>query len=323
MKKQHSPVKAVSGSFAPLCTFQNLLVCPQCHLSLIQTLHTLHCHKCKTDYFFKKSVPLFVSSEEMKRSQVAHYIPPKRSAFIMKMKRILRPFKPPHHSLYFADLSPTTKPSAELASFAAIVSQTFPQATMVNIGSLAEKVLSPAAEEKIGQKTLQILNLDISFYEGVHIVADAHALPFSDQSLEAVILKNVFEHLRDPVKVRDELQRVLKKDGYVYARIPFLVPFHGAPEDYQRYTYYGIRELFKDFTIIEEKIAVGPSSALSWILQEYCALLFSFGNDQIYRFNKKLFAYILFGVKYLDIFFRNNKNAHQLASGFTLIARRK
>lgn len=52
------------------------------------------------------------------------------------------------------------------------------------------------------------------------IVADAHHLPFKSQFFDAVFALEVLEHVFDPVKVLNEVKRVLKKDGYAI----FLVP---------------------------------------------------------------------------------------------------
>src|SRR3972149_3217877 len=52
------------------------------------------------------------------------------------------------------------------------------------------------------------------------LVSDAHRLPFKDQSFDAVFALEVLEHVFEPVKVLQEIKRVLKKDGYGV----FLVP---------------------------------------------------------------------------------------------------
>lgn len=52
------------------------------------------------------------------------------------------------------------------------------------------------------------------------IVADAHKLPFKVQTFDAVFVLEVLEHVFDPVKVLNEVKRVLNKNGYAV----FLVP---------------------------------------------------------------------------------------------------
>jgi ubiquinone/menaquinone biosynthesis C-methylase UbiE len=52
------------------------------------------------------------------------------------------------------------------------------------------------------------------------MVADAHKLPFKSRSFDAVFALEVLEHVFEPVRVLQEIKRVLKPKGYVI----FLVP---------------------------------------------------------------------------------------------------
>lgn len=52
------------------------------------------------------------------------------------------------------------------------------------------------------------------------LVADAHKLPFNNETFDAVFALEVLEHVFDPLKVLLEIKRVLKKNGYAI----FLVP---------------------------------------------------------------------------------------------------
>jgi len=177
---------------------------------------------------------------------------------------------------------------------------------IVNIGSMAKKIDG-------------VFNLDLNFRPHISVIADAHELPFGGNSLDGLVVKNVFEHLRDPVTVREELRRVIKPDGKIYAKVPFMQPFHAVPDDYQRYSRNGLREFFKEFRILDEGISVGPSSAISWLLREYLAILCSFNSRKKYNFFKSFFGFFTAPIKYLDVFFRNRDEAHRLASAFYLI----
>ena len=47
------------------------------------------------------------------------------------------------------------------------------------------------------------------------MVADAHKLPFKSRSFDVVVALEVLEHVFEPVKVLQEIKRVLKPKGYV------------------------------------------------------------------------------------------------------------
>lgn len=51
-------------------------------------------------------------------------------------------------------------------------------------------------------------------------VADAHDLPFKDQSFTGVFCLEVLEHIFKPKKVISEIYRVLKPNGYVIVIVP-------------------------------------------------------------------------------------------------------
>lgn len=73
------------------------------------------------------------------------------------------------------------------------------------------------------------------------VLADAASLPLSDASVDAVVLLEVLEHLARPRDALLEIARVLRPQGRLLLSMPFLYPIHDAPQDFQRYTEYGLR----------------------------------------------------------------------------------
>jgi len=72
------------------------------------------------------------------------------------------------------------------------------------------------------------------------IFADAACIPLPDSSVDAVVILEVVEHLRQPREAIDEIGRVLRPKGRLLLSMPFLYPIHDAPHDYQRYTVHGL-----------------------------------------------------------------------------------
>lgn len=83
--------------------------------------------------------------------------------------------------------------------------------------------------------------------DGIDQIADAHDLPFSDQSFDMVVAIEVFEHLKKPHVAAAELNRVLRPGGSGLITIPFMFHVHGSPDDYQRLTPSGLKTLFSSF----------------------------------------------------------------------------
>lgn len=94
----------------------------------------------------------------------------------------------------------------------------------------------------------RIVRLDIKKTENVDIAADAHDLPLPDSSFDAIICKQVLEHLYHPHKAVDEMRRVLKPGGKLVASTCFYWPIHGEPYDYFRYTRFGLEKLFEKWS---------------------------------------------------------------------------
>ena len=94
--------------------------------------------------------------------------------------------------------------------------------------------------------------LDIEDLPEVDIVADAHDMHMiEDESFEVVLCTSVLEHCKNPWKVVSEIHRILKKGGKLILSVPFCYPLHCVPNDYWRFTKFGIQELLKDFTSVK------------------------------------------------------------------------
>lgn len=91
-------------------------------------------------------------------------------------------------------------------------------------------------------------SLDIDPTRAPDIVASAEQLDmFGDASVDAIIVAEVLEHLREPERAVAEFARVLRAGGVVIGSSPFLLGIHDQPHDYYRYTLHGLNWLFRAF----------------------------------------------------------------------------
>ena len=164
------------------------------------------------------------------------------------------------------------------------------------------------------------VNMDVVPGPRVNLVADAHQMPFKDGTVDGVLMKFVLEHVRDPIRVVAEIFRVLKPGGLFFATVPFVEPFHAAPEDHQRYTVDGFRRLCRDFDVAEAGVYYGPASALVEVLREFVAAFFD--TEFLKKGVRFVAGWFFLPLKYLDVYLGRKKGAHQLAYGIYVLARK-
>ncbi len=167
------------------------------------------------------------------------------------------------------------------------------------------------------------LTLNIEAFPNVDLVADAHNIPFADNTFDSIFSVAVLEHVYNPEQVVSEMIRVLKPGGLIYSEVPYIFFFHGYPNDFRRYTQEGMRRLFGKLDNLEIGIVSGPVSAM---LQSFNMLLQMFVPARPSFLRKGingLYRWLTFVFKYLDIpLIRWHPQAHTLAAGFYALGRK-
>ncbi len=69
-------------------------------------------------------------------------------------------------------------------------------------------------------KVQDAVGIDINSNSDCDLLCDAHSLPISDKSIDAIHCHEVLEHLHSPVLALREFYRVLKDKGILYLSIP-------------------------------------------------------------------------------------------------------
>lgn len=67
------------------------------------------------------------------------------------------------------------------------------------------------------------VNVDNFQGHGIDVIHDIEVIPypFENSEFDEIIMINVMEHLNDPVKVMEELHRIIKPGGFVNIRVPY------------------------------------------------------------------------------------------------------
>lgn len=86
------------------------------------------------------------------------------------------------------------------------------------------------------------------------IRADAHALPFADNSFDFILAIATLEHLRNPFIAIREVYRLLKPEGTFLGTVAFLEPFHDL--SYFHHSHNGLSYLLQDAGLTIK--AIGP-----------------------------------------------------------------
>ncbi len=138
---------------------------------------------------------------------------------------------------------------------------------LLDLGGSRTVALSPTHLEAARSGWTVVANIDVEAQPDV--IADAHSLPFADASFETVLCAETLEHLRAPAATVAEMHRVLRPGGRVVVTVPFAFRVHGDPNDFQRYTANGLRELFAAFDSVERvQSQGGPWSVIACVLRD-------------------------------------------------------
>jgi SAM-dependent methyltransferase len=171
------------------------------------------------------------------------------------------------------------------------------------------------ANELYGNSSIELVGTDVYASQYTALVADAHKLPFEDGVFDGVWIQAVLEHVLEPATIVDEIHRVLRRGGLVYAETPFMQQVHERAYDFSRFTQSGHRWLFKRFSEVSAGPIGGAGVALVWSIRYFCRALGA--GDKL----SLLISLPFFWIRFLDAFSRGRAVA-DAASGFFFLGRR-
>jgi SAM-dependent methyltransferase len=93
------------------------------------------------------------------------------------------------------------------------------------------------------------LEIDSPETRAAHRLADAYydgrVFPFADRSFDGVLCSQVFEHVFNPPEFLAEIHRVLRPGGCLVLTVPFVWDEHEQPNDFARYSSFGLRAVLE------------------------------------------------------------------------------
>ncbi len=175
--------------------------------------------------------------------------------------------------------------------------------------------IGAGADALYADPNIEVVGTDVYASPNTNIVADGHFLPFRDAMFDGVWIQAVLEHVLEPQAVVEEIHRVLKPNGVVYADTPFIQQVHEQAYDFTRFTLSGHRWLFRRFEEIDSGAVGGAGKALVWSLR-YVALSLGLGTRLA-----TVVALPFFWLRYIDDFAKPGPKS-DAASGVFFFGRR-
>jgi SAM-dependent methyltransferase len=250
---------------------QDLLICPRCRARVTHEAGEWRCTDAscpcgRTPFPVVSGVPALVDFERSvldadRLQAVEGASEVTRSAFAGPLRRLLHPAN-------------TTAPTqvARMVSLlredARTSSGRAPRILVVGGGTVGDGLASLYADASV-----DVISFDVYASASTQFVADGHALPLADGSVDGVIIQAVLEHVLEPTVVAAEIHRVLRVGGIVYADTPFLQQVHEGAYDFTRFTDSGHRYLFRRFERIDSGTIAGAGTALRWSVDYFVRAL--------------------------------------------------
>lgn len=123
-------------------------------------------------------------------------------------------------------------------------------------------------------KSYRGLEIDSPLTRGRGIADDFYKggrLPYLDQSYDSVLCNQVLEHVFEPDEFLSEINRVLKPGGKLLLSVPFVWDEHEQPNDYARYSSFGLHALLKKagFSILQHQKLGADVSIIFQLINAY------------------------------------------------------
>ncbi len=100
---------------------------------------------------------------------------------------------------------------------------------------------------------------------------DGNTMPFADRSFDTLLCNQVLEHVFNPEYFVRELARLLRPGGRIIITVPFVWDEHEQPNDYARYSSFGLRHMIENsgFHIIQQRKTLANMAIIGQLINAY------------------------------------------------------
>ena len=128
--------------------------------------------------------------------------------------------------------------------------------------------------------------------EQIDVFYDGTTFPFENATYDSIVCNQVLEHVFTPDAFLKEISRVLKPQGYFLLSVPFVWDEHEPPNDFARYSSFGLTYMLKNagFTVVEYRKSVND---FRLIFQLINAFLFKITRTSNRRMNLIVTLFIM------------------------------
>jgi len=113
----------------------------------------------------------------------------------------------------------------------------------IGVGGEIEEIIKKFSD-------IEIFNIDIDSARKPDLVYDIcdssikSKLPFVP---DIITVFEVLEHVENPILAVENIHNILEKNNICLCSVPFNFHIHDEPKDFYRFTYFGLKLLFKNF----------------------------------------------------------------------------
>jgi SAM-dependent methyltransferase len=243
-----------------LDTIRHLLVCPRCGSSLTGSAASLACSResCGREYpaIGHPPTPILIDGDTS-IVDIAALLKSEGASLVER--RVHGRFR----KFVMRRLEPRNKVAEHYVRRLVedLIAETKERPRVLVIGG---GVIGSGIEALYQDPHVDLVAFDIYTSDNCQLIADGHQIPLKDKSVDGVVIQAVLEHVLNPQLVVDEIYRVLRPGGLVYADTPFMQQVHEGPYDFTRFTESGHRYLFRHFALRNSGVVAGLGTQLLW-----------------------------------------------------------